>query len=609
MKRTLSTLLALAMLLSLAACGSTGTSTQETSADASGVTETQTEDAAENLEDEPEAILAENQPETSAESAETIESTETFWNPEIFNLEDDTGKYLGRYAVPGDVPSYNLPLVEKPVTLTYFYTNQFVQESGFETLADSEMWQQVMEMTGINLEFQHHDPNSGQEKLSLLLASDDLPDLVQDILNYSSSRSLDSAVEEDFYVDIMNYADLAPHLMGVLASDKNLMKNATTDSGYMPLFPEISYYEWRMPETTFAVRTDILEAGGYAGAMSPETFDELHEMLTWFRDEADMPNALSVSSLFSIIDPWLLMGLGMSSDYYLDDGQVRYAPISNEYRTLLEYLSNWYAEKLVDPDFYASTTNNPIDKLCITGTLGVGMIFSSFCADEFSFSSNPNLYLTAMKSPTVDASDVRYFPMFEEGEYSITLGRGTAVSASSNYIEEAVRFLDFFYSDQGALIANYGIHEADSAEGDGLYYYDETGTPQTTEFVRNYTGYDTVEFRMQYPPYYIHMYELDAYSDNLMSAVEPVLEQQEAETYYERRLPDNYSMTSDEGYTLTGIMSDVNTYMEENVIKFIVGEKELNDANWNEYVQTVEQMNVASAMDCIQAAVDRYEDR
>ena len=68
-------------------------------------------------------------------------------------------------------------------------------------------------------------------------------------------------------------------------------------------------------------------------------------------------------------------------------------------------------------------------------------------------------------------------------------------------------------------------------------------------------------------------------------------------------------MTSDEGYTLTGIMSDVNTYMEENVIKFIVGEKELNDANWNEYVQTVEQMNVASAMDCIQAAVDRYEDR
>ena len=68
-------------------------------------------------------------------------------------------------------------------------------------------------------------------------------------------------------------------------------------------------------------------------------------------------------------------------------------------------------------------------------------------------------------------------------------------------------------------------------------------------------------------------------------------------------------MTSDEGYTLTGIMNDVSTYMEENVIKFIVGEKELNDATWDEYVQAVEQMNVAGAMDCIQAAVERYEDR
>ena len=44
-------------------------------------------------------------------------------------------------------------------------------------------------------------------------------------------------------------------------------------------------------------------------------------------------------------------------------------------------------------------------------------------------------------------------------------------------------------------------------------------------------------------------------------------------------------------------------------MKFIVGEKELNDATWDEYVQAVEQMNVAGAMDCIQAAVERYEDR
>ena len=528
----------------------------------------------------------------------------------MFNLDDDIDHYLGNYGVPGNVPSYNLPLVDEPVTLTYFYTNQFVQECGFESLAENEMWKQVMDMTGINIVFRHHDPNSAQEKLSLMLASNDLTDLVQDLNTLKTSRSLDSAVEEGLFVDLMMYPELIPHLMGVLESSDILMKNATTDSGYLPMFPEISYYEWRMPETTFAVRTDILEAGGYTGAMSPETFDELHDMLVWFRDEADLPNAMNISSFFAILDPWLLMGLGISGDYYMDDdGQVQYAPISDEYRTFLEYISDWYAEKLVDPDFYATTTNNPIDKLCITNTLGVSSMFSVFCADEFEFSMNPDLYLTAMKSPVVDKDNARYFPMYEEGDYSITLGRGTAVNAESDYVSEALRFLDFFYSDQGALMANYGIREADSADGDGTYYYDETGTPQSTDFIRGYAGYATVEFRIQYPLYFIQMYELDAYTDKLMSAVQPVIDQQNSETCYERRLPDNYSMTSDEGYTLTGIMNDVSTYMEENVIKFIVGEKELNDATWDEYVQAVEQMNVAGAMDCIQAAVERYEDR
>ena len=601
-KRILSIMLAAIMLLSLVACSSTSSNADTNSDSASSV------DQEQPMQGNPDATPAETSDEAPA-SAKT-ETEEVSWDPEVFNLDDDIDHYLGNYGVPGNVPSYNLPLVDEPVTLTYFYTNQFVQECGFESLAENEMWKQVMDMTGINIVFRHHDPNSAQEKLSLMLASNDLTDLVQDLNTLKTSRSLDSAVEEGLYVDLMMYPELIPHLMGVLESSDILMKNATTDSGYLPMFPEISYYEWRMPETTFAVRTDILEAGGYTGAMSPETFDELHDMLVWFRDEADLPNALNISSFFAILDPWLLMGLGISGDYYMDDdGQVQYAPISDEYRTFLEYISDWYAEKLVDPDFYATTTNNPIDKLCITNTLGVSSMFSVFCADEFEFSMNPDLYLTAMKSPVVDKDNARYFPMYEEGDYSITLGRGTAVNAESDYVSEALRFLDFFYSDQGALMANYGIREADSADGDGTYYYDETGTPQSTDFIRGYAGYATVEFRIQYPLYFIQMYELDAYTDKLMSAVQPVIDQQNSETCYERRLPDNYSMTSDEGYTLTGIMNDVSTYMEENVIKFIVGEKELNDATWDEYVQAVEQMNVAGAMDCIQAAVERYEDR
>ena len=206
----------------LVACSSTSSNADTNSDSASSV------DQEQPMQGNPDATPAETSDEAPA-SVKT-ETEEVSWDPEVFNLDDDIDHYLGNYGVPGNVPSYNLPLVDEPVTLTYFYTNQFVQECGFESLAENEMWKQVMDMTGINIVFRHHDPNSAQEKLSLMLASNDLTDLVQDLNTLKTSRSLDSAVEEGLFVDLMMYPELIPHLMGVLESSDILMKNATTDS-------------------------------------------------------------------------------------------------------------------------------------------------------------------------------------------------------------------------------------------------------------------------------------------------------------------------------------------------------------------------------------------
>jgi len=614
MKRILSLILAALMLFALVACAAeprkpadstpvvdTQPSTQPTEAP----TDEPAEEPAEKPVEEPAEAPADEPEEEPAEApAETPE-----WDPAIFNLEDDIDKYLGLYAIPGDVPSYNLPLTQEDITLTYFHSIQWVVESGMDSLADNEMWQKVMEMTGINIEFVHPSLTGIAEQFSLMFAGNDLTDLIQDLSNYVTIGSLDTAVEDEFYVDLAQHQEYVPHLMAVLNSSENLKKNATTDSGYIPMFPEISYFAWRLPESTFAVRQDMLDAGGYTGEL-PETFDELHDLLVWFRDSAGKPNAMGLTSFTSMPDAWLLQGLGMSATYYLDNGQVKYALISDEYRTLLEYLSDWYAENLIQKEFFESSImNNPIDKLCMEGSLALGWIFTPFCADEFAMAGNPNLYLSPLKSPVVDKDNASYFPMYEEGEFSLTLGRGTAVNAECAYLEEALRFMDFFYSDQGALMANYGIREASDAAGDGLYYHDENGTPMTTDWSRNYTGYGSVEFHVQYPYYWIQMNALDAYSENLMNAAQPILDQQQAPTLYERRLPDNYALNSDEGYTFSSIMSDINTYVEESVIHFIVGDTELNDATWTEYVQKVESMNIQGAMDCLQAAVDRYEHR
>lgn len=66
----------------------------------------------------------------------------------------------------------------------------------------------------------------------------------------------------------------------------------------------------------------------------------------------------------------------------------------------------------------------------------------------------------------------------------------------------------------------------------------------------------------------------------------------------------NISLTEEEADTKNAIMTDVTTYVDEMVLRFIVGTESLD--NWDSYVATVESMNLAGAIEAMQTAYDRY---
>jgi len=53
-------------------------------------------------------------------------------------------------------------------------------------------------------------------------------------------------------------------------------------------------------------------------------------------------------------------------------------------------------------------------------------------------------------------------------------------------------------------------------------------------------------------------------------------------------------------------MSNVNTYVNEMRLKFITGTVKLNDASWQEYLNTLKSMKLDEAVSISQAALDRY---
>ena len=84
---------------------------------------------------------------------------------------DDEGWPLEKYV-------YDKPICDSDITFTRWttcYTPQHLPEGGFNAI---ETWQKVAEWTGVHIEYNVVDSANRRENFSVLIASDDLDDIV-----------------------------------------------------------------------------------------------------------------------------------------------------------------------------------------------------------------------------------------------------------------------------------------------------------------------------------------------------------------------------------------------------------------------------------------------
>ena len=67
------------------------------------------------------------------------------------------------------------------------------------------------------------------------------------------------------------------------------------------------------------------------------------------------------------------------------------------------------------------------------------------------------------------------------------------------------------------------------------------------------------------------------------------------------------TMSVDESTRYSNIMSDINTYVNEMVLKFIMGEEPME--NWDAYVEKIKKMDIDKAIAIQEEALKRYNSR
>lgn len=431
------------------------------------------------------------------------------------------------------------------------------------------------------------------EQFQLMVAGGEYTDVVcKAVDNYNGT--VDQAIEDDFLIDLKPYIpENMPNLSRWFEQYPELPKQLTSEGGAIGAFPKL-YKEPSDISSGGMIRADWLED---LNLEAPKTYDDMYNILNEFRDKKGATAPLAIA-MPSGVQAELLAGYNITGGFYQVDGEIRYGAVQPEFKDYLTMMNKWYSEGLIDELFLTNSYESLVDMSpVLNGTCG---IWYGTAAQAISYmissSADPNMRITGVTNVTPDGS------MAHVGESGTVFDSHLwSITTVCQEPEVICQYIDYVYSEEGTLLANYGV------EGETFTYVD--GVPRLTDLVLNNPDYSYgaamnifVCDRMTPAPFVIDEDRVRAdYIEDQINAIE-VWNHCNDGLYNLPRAGINMSVEESDEYL--GLYSDIETYMDENIVKFIVGDKSLDE--FDAYVDTLVGMGIERCVELEQAAYDRY---
>lgn len=548
-KKLVALLLSLALVLSLGACGGNGGSSTSSEASPSSTTEES-------------GAAAESGDESQAETAETGE--------------------------------FQLPIVDEPTTLSYFVADDSNAAIMTTDWNDNEFYQEMERRTGVHLEFEMVSSADYQTNFNLMIASGNLADMIYVGASYYA-EGVDAAIDDGYFLDLTDLVDeYMPNYERIRTSDVQYELLSTTDSGRLGAVYELRQSK-QGPWLGLWIRQDWLDD---LGLETPVTFDDYHEVLTAFKNEkgATAPLILNFSGSDGEFGT-MSGGLNVLNSWQLDEtGKVNFGPYMDAWKEYVTIMHQWYTEGLIDPDFMATDERTADMAKVVTGASGVFAALYTMPSVYEAASEDPNMNLAPVNPPVMNEGDEGHIRLRD----SYTSGN-TAISADSENWEVALRWLDYLYTEEGALLANYGV------EGD-TFEFDENGKPVFTDkILNNENGWTMTQTVASYLCPSAGIANWSDWTRELAGV--PEKDQACYDVWSEFsddwRLPSSVTLTQEESTERAALYADISTIVKEQTAQFISGALDI-ESNWDAYISALEASGMERAIEITQAAYDRY---
>lgn len=480
-----------------------------------------------------------------------------------------------------------LPLTDEKKTLSIWCSIDTTTANNLTDYSETPASKELEERTNVHIDYQHPSSTATQEQFNMLIASDNLPDIMWYNSNSAYySGGLDAMIEDGYFLELSDLAaKYMPNYMDAIHRNDETTRQCYTDAGNMAVAWMLNIekeWDWGGP----LVRKDWLEQ---LNMEVPKTYDDWTEMLRGFKNEmgASTPLLVQSKTFFTMLES-LNSGYGVTDAFHNEDGTVVYDPITDNYKDFIKLMASWYQEGLIDVDFMTRDTAD----MTPLATGQAGALQMGVWVQPTVYKSLYDVEMVPAPYPSKDGSTTH----LGWQQYEIC-SDAVGITTSCSDPELAAKWINYLFSEEGTILRNYGV------EGVSFEYID--GKPEFNEEVRekkgsgNYSSYDWIGICNG-----VGIYD---WQNSLYGNAEENLvcyDVWDASTDGAWTMPPS-TLTAEEGNEYSVIIGDIQTYVEENTIKFITGALDI-DSEWDGYVNTIKGMNIDRAIELQQAALDRY---
>ncbi len=546
----LAALLVLCLVLQMAACGAQGQSS------AAPAEESKSEEAAP-------ASSAEESKEESKEEAPAEESKE-------------------EEAPAEESEEHPLWISDEPITFTFFHSPSEAEDGEWLILKEAA------KMTNVDLHITLSKSNSDYlGTLNSMIASGDMDDI---IMSYWANDITKYGVDGAF-IALDEHFDVMPNIKKFFDENPEIRRAHTSYDGHIYY---ISLMLGGVASRGWFFRTDWLNK---LGLEAPKTKEELYDVLVAFRDQDpngngekdEVPyfNGFMSADGFSGLE-CLYCLWGAQPSWYRENDVVKYGPVQPEFKEAISNIAQWYAEGLIDKEIFTRGSSARADLL--------GNNVGGSTQDWFGSTAKFNFTLPA----EIEGFEFRPYAPVEGIEYfkrAPIQSYGWCITSSCKDVEAACKYFDFWFTEEGNRLINYGI--------EGVHYDMVDGKPTFKQEILDAENpqavlqADGVQLEMgykqdfEYEKQWVHPYALDAMNEYV------------EKDYFMDQFPTLTTYNEDEFDRYTELYTAIKTYVYECVQKWILGVSDVN-AEYDGFVEQLQKMGVDEMIEYQQHAYDNW---